>query len=98
MATGNYDPNARYDNGAHAAGSNGCPQNIAVKPVYQPGLSDTRTPGLASDYALTYANQRCGFHAAGALRNNVGSNVAGAPKSILINVVGADAAHSVGVT
>ena len=81
MATGNYDPNARYDNGPNAAGSNGCPQNISPSGSYQPGLSDARTPNLITDYTLTYANQRVGFNGAGARRDNVGPNVAGAPRS-----------------
>ena len=82
MATVNYDPNARYDNGPAAAGSNGCTQNINPSYPYQPGLSDTRDPGLMHDYTLTYANQRVGFSGAGAHRDNGGPNVAGAPRSI----------------
>lgn len=83
----NYNPNARYDNGANAAGSNGCPQNVSPNPAYQPGLSDTvflypLAPGLASDGSLNYANQRVGFSAAGVSRANGGPNVAGARRSI----------------
>ena len=81
MATVNYDPNARFDQGPHAAGSNGCPQNINPAYPYQPGLSDVRDPGLMHDYTLNYAHQRVGFSAAGHSRDNGGPNVAGAPRS-----------------
>lgn len=81
MATANYDPNARYDNGPNAAGSNGCPQNINPAYPYQPGLSDSRSPGLDTDYTLVWAHQRVGFSGAGCRRDNHGPNVAGAPRS-----------------
>ena len=86
MATINYNPNARYDNGPAAAGSNGCPQNVAPDSAYQPGLSDLVIaypviPGLGSDGTLGYANQRVGFSAAGVSRANGGPNVAGRRRS-----------------
>jgi len=87
MATLNYNPNARYDNGPNAAGSNGCPQNVSPNPTYQPGLSQTVSEyvvlnGLGSDGSLGYAHQRVGFSAAGVSRANGGPNVAGARRSI----------------
>ncbi len=74
MATLNYDPNARYDNGPNAAGSNG----VSSQAV----LSAANTPGLMDDYTLAAANHRVGFSAAGHHRDNHGPNVAGAPRSV----------------
>lgn len=82
MATVNYDPNARYDNGPNAAGSNGVPPNLPADGTYRPGLSTPRDPGLMHDYTLNLATQRAGFSAAGAFRDNGGPNVAGRPRGI----------------
>lgn len=72
MANVNYNPNARYDNGPYAAGSD----RVSNQETLQAGT------GLASDYAMTQANSRDGFSAAGCPRNNSGPNVAGAPRSV----------------
>ena len=89
MATENYDPNARYDNGPNAAGSNGVPPSRATDAFVDVGLSSgtnassgTQVPGLGKDNALSNGNMRVGFSAAGNRRINVGPNVAGAPRSI----------------
>lgn len=73
MATLNYNPNARYDNGPNAAGS----ERVSTEAV----LFSASAKGLADDGALSSANSRVGFSAAGVTRNNGGPNVAGAPKS-----------------
>lgn len=85
MATFNYDPNARYDNGQNAAGSNGVWPSLGtdafvLAALSENGLSDPRAPGLTHDYSLADANYRAGFNAAGHNRDNVGGNAAGAPR------------------
>lgn len=74
MANTNYNPNARYDNGPNAAGSNGISSQTAL-------TTPTET-GLQADGTVSAANLRVGFHAAGVDRNNPGPNVAGAPRSV----------------
>lgn len=73
MANINYDPNAAYDNGPAAAGS----ERVSA----QATLTGDATTGLQSDNALAHANSRCGFSCAGNQRNNPGPHVAGAPRS-----------------
>lgn len=73
MADINNNPNARYDNGPHAAGAG------RVSP--QATLAAASVPGLASDSTLAAAPLRSGLHAAGVARNNTGPHVAGAPRS-----------------
>jgi hypothetical protein len=70
----NYNPNARYDMGANAAGCD--------RVSNQSTLNSGSAKGLASDNALSSANLRAGFSAAGNQRTNSGPNVAGAPRSI----------------
>lgn len=87
MATLNYDPNARYDNGQNAAGSNGVWPSLGTDAYVLAtlggnGLSDPRFPGLAIDQSLANANYRAGFSAAGNQRSNVGPNAAGQPRGI----------------
>jgi hypothetical protein len=74
MANENYDPNARYDHGPNAATGG----RVSEQSVLAAGADY----GLASDGALVHAESRVGFGAAGALRDNTGGNVAGAPRSI----------------
>lgn len=94
MATVNYDPNARYDQGPNAAGSNGVLPNLATDAYITAAnptggdLSTPRAPGLAVDQSLANAHYRAGFSAAGNQRSNVGGNVAGAPRG---NATTADA-------
>lgn len=73
MADKNYNPNARYDNGPSAAGSD--------RMSTQATLQAATTKGLNTDYATGSANSRAGFSAAGCRKNNTGPNVAGAPRS-----------------
>jgi len=86
MATINYDPNARYDQGQNAAGSNGVLPSAATDAFITAanpeggGLSTHRSPGLMHDYSLANAEYRAGFSAAGHNRDNVGGNAAGAPR------------------
>ena len=91
MATVNYNPNARYDQGQNAAGSNGVLPNVATDAFIAAanndlggnvggGLSNPRSPGLAVDQSLANAHYRAGFSAAGNQRSNVGGNVAGSPR------------------
>lgn len=86
MATVNYNPNARYDQGPNAAGSNGVLPNVATDAFISAanpdsgGLSYPRTCGLAVDQSLINAHYRAGFNAAGNQRSNVGGNVAGSPR------------------
>lgn len=88
MATVNYDPNARYDQGQNAAGSNGVLPNVATDAFIAAagidggGLSDPRSPGLMHDYSLNNAEYRAGFSAAGHNRDNIGGNAAGQPRGI----------------
>jgi hypothetical protein len=82
MPTLNYDPNARYDQGPNAAGSNGCPQSLDPAAPATRSLSAPRTPGLMTDYTLANAHQRVGFSAAGHRRDNHGPNAAGVQRSI----------------
>ena len=85
MATLNYDPNARYDQGQNAAGSNGVWPSLGTDAFVRAalgenGLSDERSPGLMHDYSLTAANYRAGFSAAGHHRDNPGPNKAGSQR------------------
>ena len=85
MATLNYDPNARYDQGQNAAGSNGVWPSLGtdafiLRALGANGLSDDRTPGLAHDYTLVAAHYRTGFSAAGHERDNPGPNKAGSQR------------------
>lgn len=88
MATYNYDPNARYDQGPNAAGSNGVLPSTATDAFIVAahpgggGLSDAAVPGLDVDQALENAHYRAGFSAAGNQRSNIGGNVAGARRGI----------------
>ena len=74
----NYDPNARYDNGPAAAGS----ERVSNESVLLTSAAFGSNTGLATDSTLNYANSRAGFSAAGVPRTNGGPNVAGAQKSI----------------
>lgn len=78
MAQTNYDPNARFDNGPAAAGS----ERVSNQSVLLTSAAFGSNTGLATDGTLNYANSRTGFHAAGVPRSNGGPNVAGAQKSI----------------
>lgn len=88
MATVNYNPNARYDQGQNAAGSNGVLPNVATDAFIAAaaldggGLSDPGAArrGLAVDQSLGNAHYRAGFSAAGNQRSNVGGNAAGSPR------------------
>ena len=87
MKTLNYDPNARYDQGANAAGSNGVWPSLGtdafvLATLGENGLSSPRNPGLMHDYTLNDAHRRCGFAAAGAFRDNPGPNKAGSSRGI----------------
>lgn len=88
MATVNYNPNARYDQGQNAAGSNGVLPSLATDAwiaAANPdggGLSDPRDPGLAVDQSLANAHYRAGLSAAGNQRSNIGPNAAGQPRSV----------------
>lgn len=75
MANWNYAPNARYDNGPNAAGSNGVnhlPEEMGLP---------AEICGLLSDGTRQLSPLRTGFSAAGVARTNRGGNVAGAPRS-----------------
>jgi hypothetical protein len=74
MADKNYDPNARYDMGPSAAGCG--------RASIQSELASTRAKGLQPDGTLKNAPLRAGQHVAGAPRDNIGPNVAGAARSI----------------
>jgi hypothetical protein len=74
MADTNYNPNARYDNGPNAAGSNGVSK--------QSVLTADATTGLQTDSTLSHANLRVGLNAAGVSKNNIGPNAAGQPRSV----------------
>lgn len=78
MAQQNYNPNARYDNGPAAAGSD----RVSNQTTLLTSAAFGSNTGLATDGTLNYANSRTGFHAAGVPRNNVGPNAAGQQKSI----------------
>lgn len=71
MANSNYDPNARFDTGPNAAGTG----RITSPPP-------TTNTGQAADTSRVNSDIRYGFSCAGAAKNNVGPNVAGAPRSI----------------
>lgn len=78
MAQTNYDPNARYDNGPSAAGSD----RVSNQTVLLTSAAFGSNTGLATDGTMNYANSRDGFSAAGVSRSNGGPNVAGAQKSV----------------
>lgn len=69
-----FDPNARYDMGANAAGC-----GRASLPATLQAATDK---GLGADGVLLGADLRVGLNAAGVSRNNPGPNVAGAPRGI----------------
>lgn len=78
MAQTNYNPNARYDNGPAAAGSD----RVSVQSVLLTSAAFGSNTGLAADGSTNYANSRTGFHAAGVPKNNGGPNVAGGQRSV----------------
>lgn len=73
----NYDPNARYDIGANAAGCGGT--NMAWTQVVL-GPLPAYFLGLQTDGVKQLSTLRVGFSAAGVDRNNGGPNVAGNPR------------------
>ena len=77
MADLNNDPNARYDSGPNVAGAG----RLSIQSVLNTLGTDT-TLGLQDDGTVNNAPLRAGQHVAGAVRNNVGPNVAGSPRSV----------------